>query len=234
MSALTTNSPSTLARNEFRGSHVETDNNITNNESKLAGETICAVPSRNSDSATSSSAPTFMSSDGVKVAKHDVALSETLTDSFSSVNLNAETSASERSSKDSLSREQTQSRIITNENNQARVSSLAERDQMLGLNHSEDTQKEHADQVESFNNVDGFDMNVDFGDSSDEDDSGSVYDEIPLDEMEFEEAEGKYTYPCPCGDLFEIYLEDLQDGEDIAYCPSCSLKIKVLYNPEEV
>ena len=27
------------------------------------------------------------------------------------------------------------------------------------------------------------------------------------------------------------HLEDLEDGEDIAYCPSCSLKIKVLDIP---
>ena len=49
--------------------------------------------------------------------------------------------------------------------------------------------------------------------------------------MTFEEDSGRYTYPCPCGDMFEIYLEDLEDGEDIAYCPSCSLKIKVLDIP---
>ena len=55
-----------------------------------------------------------------------------------------------------------------------------------------------------------------------------LYDEIPMSEMTFDEDNGRYTYPCPCGDLFEIYLEDLEDGEDIAYCPSCSLKIKIL------
>jgi hypothetical protein len=65
-------------------------------------------------------------------------------------------------------------------------------------------------------------------DSDDENESDDVYDEIPLSDMTFVEDEGKYTYPCPCGDLFEIFLEDLEDGEDIAYCPSCSLKIRVL------
>jgi diphthamide biosynthesis protein 3 len=74
----------------------------------------------------------------------------------------------------------------------------------------------------------GFDMDVDFGDSSDSDNDGSIYDEIPMSELIFDEDNRRYTYPCPCGDLFEIYLEDLEDGEDIAYCPSCSLKIKVL------
>ena len=73
-----------------------------------------------------------------------------------------------------------------------------------------------------------FDMDVDFGGSSDSENEGSIYDEISIAEMTFEEDSGRYTYPCPCGDMFEIYLEDLEEGEDIAYCPSCSLKIKVL------
>ena len=30
-------------------------------------------------------------------------------------------------------------------------------------------------------------------------------------------------------DLEEITLEELYDGEDIAPCPSCSLKIRVLF-----
>ena len=47
--------------------------------------------------------------------------------------------------------------------------------------------------------------------------------------MKFEKDEEKYTYPCPCGDLFEIYLEDLDDGEDLAYCPSCSLKVTIAW-----
>ena len=68
---------------------------------------------------------------------------------------------------------------------------------------------------------------IDDGDSSDDEGDG-VYDEIPLSDMTFLEEEQKYTYPCPCGDLFELFVEDLDDGEDIVYCPSCSLKIRVL------
>lgn len=76
----------------------------------------------------------------------------------------------------------------------------------------------------------GFDMSGNFDSSGSDNDAndGSIYDEVPLHDMEFDAEEGRYTYPCPCGDEFEIYLEDLQDGEDIAYCPSCSLKIRVL------
>ncbi|CAO3646711.1 unnamed protein product [Cunninghamella echinulata] len=51
--------------------------------------------------------------------------------------------------------------------------------------------------------------------------------------MEFDENEQVYTYPCPCGDKFEIFLDDLKDGEDIARCPSCSLIIRVIYDPDD-
>lgn len=43
-----------------------------------------------------------------------------------------------------------------------------------------------------------------------------------------------YHYPCPCGDRFEIGLEDLRDGEEIAVCPSCSLMIRVIFEVEEL
>ena len=31
---------------------------------------------------------------------------------------------------------------------------------------------------------------------------------------------------------FSITLEELDDGEDIANCPSCTLKVRVIYEPE--
>jgi len=70
--------------------------------------------------------------------------------------------------------------------------------------------------------------------------------------MEFDEAKATYFYPCPCGDKFyitevslsSVYRVDrvlicptlpLQDeiisGEEIARCPSCSLRIRVIYDP---
>ncbi|ORX47427.1 zf-CSL-domain-containing protein [Hesseltinella vesiculosa] len=61
----------------------------------------------------------------------------------------------------------------------------------------------------------------------------SYYDEIEIEDMDFDEDEQVYTYPCPCGDKFQIFLEELQDGEDIARCPSCSLIIRVIYDPDE-
>ena len=57
----------------------------------------------------------------------------------------------------------------------------------------------------------------------------SFYDEIEIEDMTYHEATTIYTYPCPCGDQFEISLSDLRDGEEVAVCPSCSLTIKVIF-----
>lgn len=43
-----------------------------------------------------------------------------------------------------------------------------------------------------------------------------------------------YHYPCPCGDRFEIGIDDLRDGEEIAVCPSCSLMIRVVFEVESL
>ncbi|KAJ2886811.1 Diphthamide biosynthesis protein 3, partial [Coemansia aciculifera] len=62
----------------------------------------------------------------------------------------------------------------------------------------------------------------------------SFYDEIEIEDMEFDEDELTYYYPCPCGDRFQITLAALKDSEDIAMCPSCSLLIKVIYDPDDL
>jgi len=59
------------------------------------------------------------------------------------------------------------------------------------------------------------------------------HDEVEIEDFEFDEEEGVYYYPCPCGDKFAISLEELEAGEEIATCPSCSLIVKVIYNPED-
>lgn len=61
----------------------------------------------------------------------------------------------------------------------------------------------------------------------------SFYDEIEIEDMDFNEDDQIYTYPCPCGDKFEISVDDLRDGDDVARCPSCSLIIRVIYDPDE-
>lgn len=47
--------------------------------------------------------------------------------------------------------------------------------------------------------------------------------------MTFDPTLQLYHYPCPCGDRFEIAIDDLRDGEEIAVCPSCSLMIRVIF-----
>ncbi|KAJ7640350.1 zf-CSL-domain-containing protein [Mycena polygramma] len=60
---------------------------------------------------------------------------------------------------------------------------------------------------------------------------GAYYDEIEIEDMAWDEAKGIYHYPCPCGDRFEITRRQLADYEDIATCPSCSLIIRVIFDP---
>ncbi|RHY01105.1 hypothetical protein DYB37_007875 [Aphanomyces astaci] len=62
----------------------------------------------------------------------------------------------------------------------------------------------------------------------------SVYDEIEIEDMEYNEKEQLYTYPCPCGDNFFITLQDLYDGDDIGSCPSCSLTIRVIFDEDNL
>lgn len=59
------------------------------------------------------------------------------------------------------------------------------------------------------------------------------YDEIEIEDMTWNAELQAYTYPCPCGDLFQISMEELRAGEEIARCPSCSLYITVVYDPED-
>uniref|UniRef100_A0A7E4UYM1 Diphthamide biosynthesis protein 3 n=1 Tax=Panagrellus redivivus TaxID=6233 RepID=A0A7E4UYM1_PANRE len=59
------------------------------------------------------------------------------------------------------------------------------------------------------------------------------HDEIEIEDFEFDEENSVYHYPCPCGDRFEISLEMLEMGEDVATCPSCSLIIRVIYDMEQ-
>ena len=61
-----------------------------------------------------------------------------------------------------------------------------------------------------------------------------VYDEIEIEDMDFEEDINSFFYDCPCGDRFVITMDQLRDGEDIAECPSCSLTIKVIFEKEDL
>ncbi|KAJ0165963.1 Diphthamide biosynthesis protein 3 [Colletotrichum tanaceti] len=66
------------------------------------------------------------------------------------------------------------------------------------------------------------------------DDNISIYDEIEIEDMTFDEDMQIYHYPCPCGDKFQIALADLRDDEEIAVCPSCSLMIRVIFDKDDL
>lgn len=62
----------------------------------------------------------------------------------------------------------------------------------------------------------------------------SIYDEIEIEDFTYDSVTGLFQYPCPCGDRFAITMDDLKDGEDIAVCPSCSLMVRVIFEPEDL
>ncbi|KAK9323618.1 hypothetical protein V1517DRAFT_319872 [Lipomyces orientalis] len=62
----------------------------------------------------------------------------------------------------------------------------------------------------------------------------SFYDQVEIEDMLFDPDLQIYTFPCPCGDKFQISLLDLLDGSDVAVCPSCSLMIQVIFEPEDL
>ena len=62
----------------------------------------------------------------------------------------------------------------------------------------------------------------------------SIYEEIEIEDLDYNPKTQIYTYPCPCGDKFTISLEALWDGEDIATCPSCTLRIEIIYDEEDL
>ena len=62
----------------------------------------------------------------------------------------------------------------------------------------------------------------------------SIYEEVEIEDLDYHPASQTYTYPCPCGDKFSISLEALWDGEDVATCPSCTLRIEIIYDEEDL
>jgi diphthamide biosynthesis protein 3 len=77
---------------------------------------------------------------------------------------------------------------------------------------------------------DYFDKLQDFKNNEDID----FYDEVDIKEFTYDKSKRSFTYPCPCGDMFEIHLEDLINHEDVARCPSCSLVVKVVYEERDL
>ncbi len=60
----------------------------------------------------------------------------------------------------------------------------------------------------------------------------NIYDEVEIDDLEFEVEDSTFYYPCPCGDKFRITAAMLKAGKDIATCPSCSLQIRIILDEE--
>jgi diphthamide biosynthesis protein 3 len=60
--------------------------------------------------------------------------------------------------------------------------------------------------------------------------SNIYYDEVEIEDMLYDSMKQMWTYPCPCGDRFILTLDQFNDGEEIAKCPSCSLIIKIIYS----
>uniref|UniRef100_A0A3P9C8F9 Diphthamide biosynthesis protein 3 n=1 Tax=Maylandia zebra TaxID=106582 RepID=A0A3P9C8F9_9CICH len=58
------------------------------------------------------------------------------------------------------------------------------------------------------------------------------HDEVEIEDFEYDEDTETYYFPCPCGDRFAITKEDLENGEEVATCPSCSLIVKVIYDKD--
>ncbi|WUR03388.1 DPH3-like protein [Vairimorpha necatrix] len=77
------------------------------------------------------------------------------------------------------------------------------------------TYKDYFDKLQDFQNLD-------------------FYDEVDIKDFSYDPKTQRLTYPCPCGDLFEIYKEDLLNHEDVARCPSCSLIVKIVYEEEDL
>lgn len=62
----------------------------------------------------------------------------------------------------------------------------------------------------------------------------TVYDDVDLEDMTWNSELSAYTFQCPCGDLFQITPKELANGEEIARCPSCTLVVRVIYDPDDL
>ncbi|KAI5151016.1 diphthamide biosynthesis protein 3 [Enteropsectra breve] len=67
-----------------------------------------------------------------------------------------------------------------------------------------------------------------------EEDFLSYYDEIDILDFKFHPETQQFSYPCPCGDIFIISLDDMKNGETVARCVSCSLIVFVVYEQKDV
>lgn len=57
------------------------------------------------------------------------------------------------------------------------------------------------------------------------------YEEVALSDMVVED--NVLLYPCPCGDLFELDMDEFIAGANVAQCPTCSLTVRIIASAEE-
>ena len=60
-----------------------------------------------------------------------------------------------------------------------------------------------------------------------------ITDEVDLDDMNYDEKTGVYSFVCRCGDCYDIDNDELEAGAEIVHCGGCSLAIRVLYDTAE-
>lgn len=60
--------------------------------------------------------------------------------------------------------------------------------------------------------------NGDEKDTLNEKNDSDVYDEIEIEDMDYDEEKEIYTYLCPCSGTFSISKADLKLGNDIGRC----------------
>ena len=67
----------------------------------------------------------------------------------------------------------------------------------------------------------------------------NLYDQVEIEDMKYDSERKLFLYDCPCGDKFRVDLDtllketkDKDDGEIVVKCPSCPLKIKILFDKE--
>ena len=58
--------------------------------------------------------------------------------------------------------------------------------------------------------------------------------EVDLDDMEFDELNQLFSYGCRCGERIMVSCDALADRQDVFTCHSCSLRIKALYEVDEI
>lgn len=64
--------------------------------------------------------------------------------------------------------------------------------------------------------------------------SETIYDQIEIEDFTFDPDTQLFTYPCPCGDRFQISIYDMQEQDNIAVCPSCSLMVEIIFEKDDL